>query len=101
MHVDAVLILRIGVFEIAGKAKNGGEFMPGLGIEVGVSGAGVDRAVSYPNLCKTPLVGFATEETVESLETIADWPAVKGAGGCPLRSPWPGRTSSCWSGVTG
>jgi hypothetical protein len=47
------LILRVGVFEIAGKAKNGREFVPGLGIEVGVSAAGVDRAVPYPDICKT------------------------------------------------
>ena len=45
MHVDAVLILGRLIGEIVGEAEHAGEFVPGLGIEVGVAAAGVDRAV--------------------------------------------------------
>src|SRR4029453_393014 len=46
VHVDAVLILRRSVLEIVGEGEHTGEFMAGLGIEIGVAAAGVDRAVS-------------------------------------------------------
>ena len=46
MHVDAVLVLRRLVEEVVGEAEHGGEFVPGLRIEVGVAAAGIDCAVA-------------------------------------------------------
>src|SRR4029077_15989847 len=46
MHVDAVLILRRLVGEIVGEAEHAREFVAGLGIEIGIARAGIDRAVS-------------------------------------------------------
>jgi hypothetical protein len=46
MHVDAILILRRRIDEIGGEAEHAGQLVPGLRIEIGVAGAGVERAVA-------------------------------------------------------
>src|SRR5689334_16801702 len=46
MHVDAVLILGVHVFEIVGEAERCRKFMPGLRIEVCIAAAAVDRVVA-------------------------------------------------------
>ena len=46
MEVDPVLVLRVAVLEIVGEAGDGGEFVPGRRVEVGVAAAGVDRGVT-------------------------------------------------------
>jgi hypothetical protein len=43
MGVDAVLIIEIRIVEVVGEPADGGEFPSGLRIEIGVSGAAVDR----------------------------------------------------------
>ena len=46
MHVYAVLVLGVHVFEIVGEAKCRREFVSGLRIEVSVGAAGIDRIVA-------------------------------------------------------
>src|ERR1700760_1198737 len=46
MHVDAILILRRRIDEIGGEAEHAGKLMPGLRVEIGVAGAGVESAVT-------------------------------------------------------
>src|SRR4051812_29273669 len=41
MKVDAVLVLQVRVDEIVGQAPRDGKFVSGLGIEIGVAGAGI------------------------------------------------------------
>ena len=53
MHVDAVLILRLSIFEIVGEAEHAREFVAGLRIKIGVTAAGVDRAVSDADIRQT------------------------------------------------
>ena len=53
MHVDAVLVVRVHVFEIVGEAKRGREFVPCLRIEVCVGATGVDCIVPKAKVCKT------------------------------------------------
>src|SRR5579862_5861102 len=50
MEINAVLILSSLVLQIVGEAANSGEFMACGGIEIGVSAAGIDGAVSNPNI---------------------------------------------------
>jgi hypothetical protein len=45
MRVDAVLVLRGRIDEIVGRADDGGKFVSGLRIEIGVAAAGVDGAM--------------------------------------------------------
>ena len=50
VQVDAALILRRSIFEIVGDAEHPRKFVAGLRIEIGVTAAGVDRAVSDANI---------------------------------------------------
>src|SRR5262245_39978613 len=45
MEIDAVLIVRMFVFEIVGQARDGREFVAGFWIEVCIAHAAVDRCV--------------------------------------------------------
>src|SRR6201999_1188055 len=45
MEVDAVLVLRIGIFEIVGEAGGRRELVAGRRIEIRVGAAGVERAM--------------------------------------------------------
>jgi hypothetical protein len=42
MHVDAVLVLRVGIFEIVGESKRRRKFLSGRWIKVRIGAAGVD-----------------------------------------------------------
>jgi hypothetical protein len=45
VHVDAVLVLRVGVFEIVGESERRRKFLSGRWIEVGIGAAAVDCIV--------------------------------------------------------
>ena len=46
MEIDAVAVLRVGIFEIVGEAGRGRKFVAGRRIEIGVGAAEADRAVA-------------------------------------------------------
>jgi hypothetical protein len=46
MEIDAVAVLRVGIFEIVGEAGRGRKFVGGRRIEIGVGAAEADRAVA-------------------------------------------------------
>ena len=46
MPVDAILVIGAWIYEIVCEADHGGEFVPGLRIEIGVAAAAVDRAMT-------------------------------------------------------
>ena len=46
VHIDAILILRRLVGEVVGEAEHARELVPGLRIEIGITAAGVDRAMA-------------------------------------------------------
>src|SRR6478609_6575304 len=52
VEIDAVAVLRIGIFEIVGKAGRDRELVSGRRIEKGVGAAGVDRAVTDAEIGK-------------------------------------------------
>src|SRR4051794_40597588 len=52
MHVDAVFILGVAVFEIISEARYGRELVARFWIEIGVAAAAVDRAVSDAEICE-------------------------------------------------
>jgi hypothetical protein len=45
MDIDAVLIPRVGIDEVVGRARGRREFQPALLVEIGVADAAVQRGV--------------------------------------------------------
>src|SRR6185369_14430860 len=50
MHIDAVLIIRIPVFEVVSEAECRGKFASGLLVEVSIGTASIDCVVPYTDI---------------------------------------------------
>src|SRR5580704_2406579 len=50
MEVDAVLVVGIWIDIVVGEASNRRKLVSGLGVEVGVAGAAIERIVSDPDI---------------------------------------------------
>src|SRR5262249_45725525 len=53
VHVDAILVLSGGVYEVVGESKDRRSFMSGRLVEIGIAAASVDRPMPDPYICKT------------------------------------------------